>query len=82
MPQRMDGDTMDPCVSVPMAKATHPAAVADPGPADEPLEPCDRFHGLLVRPPYHQSFCAYSPVDSLASSTAPASRSRTTISAS
>ena len=31
---------MLPRVSVPMAKPTQPAAVADPGPADEPLDPC------------------------------------------
>src|SRR6476661_1561050 len=81
-PQRTDGDTMEPWVSVPMPNATHPAAVADDGPADEPLEPCERFHGLLVRPPNHWSFCANSPVVSLAISTAPALRSRCTTSAS
>jgi hypothetical protein len=31
---------MDPPVSVPMEKPTRPAAVAEPGPADDPLEPC------------------------------------------
>src|SRR5471032_1143164 len=35
-PQRVDGDEMDPRVSDPMAKATHPAAVADEEPADDP----------------------------------------------
>src|SRR5687768_4478084 len=81
-PQRMLGETIEPDVSVPMPKATHPAAVAEAGPADDPLEPWERFHGLLVRPRNHWSFCAKRPVDSLATSTAPASRSRTTISAS
>jgi hypothetical protein len=31
-PLRVAGDTMEPCVSVPMAKPTRPAAVAAPGP--------------------------------------------------
>src|SRR3954470_19351250 len=81
-PQRADGLRIEPLVSVPTPNATHPAAVADDGPADDPLEPCVRFHGLLVRPPNHWSFCANSPVVSLAISTAPALRSRTTTSAS
>ena len=38
-PQRVEGEEMEPRVSEPMAKATQPAAVADAGPADEPLEP-------------------------------------------
>jgi len=38
-PQRVDGDEIDPRVSEPMLKATHPAAVADAGPAEEPLDP-------------------------------------------
>ena len=65
-----------------MPNATHPAAVADAGPADDPLEPCARFHGLFVRPRNHWSFCAKRPVASFAMSTAPASRRRTTTSAS
>jgi len=45
---------MEPRVSVPMPKPTQPAAVADPGPADEPLDPCGAFrgsgcHGLFVQ---------------------------------
>src|SRR5690348_2778600 len=81
-PHRMLGDTIDPDVSVPIPKATHPAAVPDAGPADEPLDPCTRFHGLFVRPRNHWSSCAKSPVASLAINTAPASRRRTTTSAS
>ena len=73
---------MDPCVSVPMANATAPAAVADPGPADEPLEPSSVFQGFRVRPRYQRSPEANSPVASFAMSTAPAFRRRTTISAS
>src|SRR5712671_4443779 len=39
-PQRVDGEEIEPSVSEPMLKATHPAAVADAGPAEDPLEPC------------------------------------------
>src|SRR5262245_32919618 len=81
-PHSRAGDTIDPDVSVPIANATHPAAVADAGPADEPLEPRRTSHGLLVRPRYHQSLLAKSPVASLAIRTAPASRRRATTSAS
>ena len=38
-PQRVEGDEIEPSVSEPMLNATHPAAVAEAGPADEPLEP-------------------------------------------
>ena len=69
---------MEPWVSVPIPKATHAAAVADPGPADDPLDPSSTFHGFRVLPRYHWSPRANSPVASLAASTAPASRSRTT----
>src|SRR5687768_11426987 len=47
------GETIEPWVSVPMPKATHPAAVAEAGPADEPLDPRRMSHGLFVRPRYH-----------------------------
>jgi len=50
-PHRVDGDDIEPSVSDPMLNATHPAAVADAGPADEPLEPWLGFHGLRVMPP-------------------------------
>ena len=66
---------MDPLVSVPMPNPTHPAAVADEGPADEPLDPCVGFHGFFVCPPNQLSPLANSPVASFAISTAPASRS-------
>ena len=39
VPQRVDGDEIEPKVSEPIAKATAPAAVAEADPADEPLEP-------------------------------------------
>jgi hypothetical protein len=38
-PHRVLGDEIDPSVSEPIANATHPEAVADAGPADDPLEP-------------------------------------------
>src|SRR5271155_4208746 len=77
-PQRPDGLRIDPLVSVPIANPTHPAAVADPGPADDPLDPSSRFQGFLVCPPNQRSPDASSPEASLASSTAPASRNITT----
>jgi len=52
-PQRAAGLRIDPLVSVPMPNPTHPAAVADDGPADDPLDPCERFYGFLVCPPNH-----------------------------
>src|SRR3954470_24770014 len=77
-PPRADGLRIDPLVSVPIANATPPPAVADDGPADDPLEPCVGSHGLLVRPPNHWSPLASSPVASFAMRTAPASRSCST----
>ena len=50
-PQRVDGEEIEPNVSEPILNATQPAAVADAGPADEPLDPCFGFHGLRVMPP-------------------------------
>ena len=50
-PQRVEGAEIDPRVSDPMLNATQPAAVAEAGPADEPLEPCSVFHGFRVIPP-------------------------------
>src|SRR5437899_6020744 len=79
-PQRVAGDEMDPSVSDPMLNATQPAAVADAGPADEPLDPCFVFQGFLVIPPNHTSPCASAPSVSFATSTAPAlSRRCTTV---
>ena len=37
-PHSRAGETIEPDVSVPMPNATQPAAVADAGPADDPLE--------------------------------------------
>ena len=77
-PQRAAGLKIEPLVSVPIANATHPAAVADAGPADDPLEPSVGSHGLFVCPPNQLSPAASSPVASFAISTAPASRSSST----
>ena len=38
-PLRVDGEIIEPHVSEPIEKPTRPAEVADPGPADEPLDP-------------------------------------------
>jgi len=67
---------MEPNVSVPIENPTRPADVADADPADDPLEPCSRFHGFFVTPPNHLSPCASAPIDNLANSTAPAFSSR------
>src|SRR3974377_1492352 len=82
-PQRVDGDEIDPSVSDPMLNATHPAAVADAGPAELPLDPCCVFQGFRVTPPNQTSPCASAPSVSFATSTAPAlSRRCTTVASS
>src|ERR1051326_2549676 len=43
-PHRADGLRIDPLVSLPMPNATRPAAVAEAGPADDPLDPSVRVH--------------------------------------
>src|SRR5712692_2557059 len=83
VPQRVEGEEIEPSVSEPMLNATQPAAVTDAGPADDPLEPCSAFQGLRVIPPYQWSPCASAPSVSLATSTAPAlSRRCTTVASS
>src|SRR5580692_8369750 len=72
-PHRVDGEEIDPSL-----KATHPAAVAEAGPADDPLDPCPGFQGLRVTPPNQLSPSASAPNVSFATSTAPASSSRFT----
>ena len=57
---------IEPRVSVPIAKATRPAAVAAPGPADDPLELVSGDHGLRVDPPNQTPPCASAPIDSFA----------------
>ena len=51
VPQRFEGETIEPSVSVPMEKPTNPAAVADAEPAEEPEEPSSGFHGFRDVPP-------------------------------
>src|SRR5882757_7158392 len=71
-PQRVEGEEMEPSVSVPMAKPTQPAETVLALPADEPLEPWRGFQGLRVRPPNQRSPCARAPMLSLARRMAPA----------
>src|SRR5437762_7865118 len=75
-PQRVQGETILPSVSLPSAKPTSPAAVAAAEPADEPLDPSLGFQGFRVMPPNQRSPCANAPKVNLATSTAPASSSR------
>ena len=67
---------IEPSVSVPIEKPTSPAVVAEAGPADEPLEPIlssSTCQGLRVTPANHLPPCASAPIESFATSTAPAS---------
>ena len=50
--QALDGEMIEPSVSVPIANGTNPATVAAVDPADEPLDPLFKFHGFFVLPPY------------------------------
>ena len=77
-PQRIDGETMLPPVSLPIEKATRAAAVAAPGPALDPDAPSSRSHGFMVCPPNQMSLSASAPRLSFAMRTAPASVSRRT----
>src|SRR5690606_107323 len=74
-PHLVDGETIEPSVSVPIEKGRSPATVAAADPADEPLEPCLRFQGFFVSPPNHLLLYARDPRESFAHSTAPASLS-------
>ena len=55
VPQRSDGEMIDPSVSVPIEKEQRPAAAADAEPALEPLDPSAGFQGFFVVPPNHSS---------------------------
>src|ERR1700751_519389 len=72
-PQRIDGLTMLPSVSLPIEKATSPAAVAAPGPALDPDAPSSSSHGFIVCRPNQTSFIGSAPRLNLSMSTAPAS---------
>src|SRR6056297_3174905 len=60
-PHRVEGDTIEPSVSDPIANGTQPADTAAAGPADEPLEPWSRFQGFFVVPSNHTSPHASAP---------------------
>src|SRR5215472_7194782 len=60
-PPRVEGEEMEPSVSVPIANPTQPAATALAEPAELPLEPWCGFQGLRVRPPNQRSPCARAP---------------------
>src|SRR4051812_48320492 len=78
VPHRVDGDEMDPRVSLPIENPTRPAAVAEAGPAEDPLDPWSTFQGFLVIAPNQISPCASSPKVSFATRTAPAASRRWT----
>src|ERR1700722_17833069 len=82
VPQRVDGDEIEPKVSEPIAKATAPAAVAEADPADEPLEPWFVYQGFRGRPPNHLLPIANAPRELFATRTASASSRRFTMVAS
>src|SRR6476620_3266679 len=73
-PHLVDGDTMEPNVSVPNVNGRRPATTEAADPAEEPLEPCFRFQGFFVSPPNHLLLLASAPRESLAHNTAPAFR--------
>src|SRR5579863_2452975 len=77
-PQRIDGATMLPPVSLPIANPTSPAAVAAPGPALDPDAPSSKSHGFIVCPPNQISLSASAPKLNFEISTAPASFNRRT----
>ena len=81
-PHASQGEIMEPADSVPIENPTQPAAVAEPGPADEPPDPHCGFHGFLVIPLNQRSPDANVPVASLATRTAPAPSSFSTTEAS
>src|SRR5258708_29625289 len=77
-PHVVEGEIMEPSVSVPSEKPTSPAEVDEADPAEEPLEGRSVFHGFLVTPWNHNAPWASAPIESLASNTAPCCSSRST----
>src|SRR2546428_11917802 len=77
-PQRIEGLTMLPPVSLPIENPTSPAAVAAPGPALDPDAPSSSSHGFIVCPPNQISLSASAPRLSLAIRIAPAAVRRCT----
>src|SRR5918911_1234063 len=80
----VDGNTIEPHVSLPIANGTSAAPTAAPGPLDEPPDQYSRFHGVRPGPVNDASAWLYpippasSTIESLATSTAPAALSRST----
>jgi len=72
---------MLPPVSLPIANATSPAAVAAAGPALDPEDASSSSHGFIVWPPNQMSFSANAPRLNFATNTAPASCRRFTTTA-
>src|SRR6202167_1940728 len=70
-PHRIDGATMLPPVSLPIANPTSPAAVAAPGPALDPEDPSSSSQGFIVCPPNHISLSASAPILNFATSDPP-----------
>src|SRR4030095_12108010 len=52
-PHRAEGETIEPNVSVPIVNGNRPATTEAAEPAEEPLDPCFKFHGFFVSPPNH-----------------------------
>src|SRR5471032_2939595 len=77
-PHSVDGETIEPKVSEPMANGRQPALTADAEPADEPLDPRVISHGFFVLPPNHTSPWASSPNEVFAINIAPAFSRRVT----
>jgi len=71
-PHLVEGETIEPNVSVPIVNGSSPATTDAAEPAEEPLDPCFKFHGFFVSPPNHLLLKASAPRDNLAQSTAPA----------
>src|SRR5689334_24481437 len=61
IPQRIEGDTMLPPVSLPTENRTSPAEVAAPGPALEPEAPSSGSQGFIVWPPNQMSLSDSAP---------------------
>src|SRR5260370_6758463 len=75
-PQRVDGEEIEPNVSDPMLKATHPAAVAEAGPPGEPPEPRFVFPGFRAMSPEPTPPQASEPSEKFSTSTRPPSPQR------
>ena len=57
----MEGEIIEPRVSVPIVKGNKEAAVAEAEPADDPLAPCDKSQGFSVLAQYQTAPRAKDP---------------------